>query len=145
MSGWWGRWTSFYLTHHTLWPQNLRYGSQLAWMSVILMVDVHSTILQWNLNVLTFMLEMFLYLWYHIRENIHIQSCWKIKKDNSYHLAFSFVWLLQVGSKGIEAAWAGGERGRQVIDRFLTKVSDLLSEEGLFYMVVIKENIPGNF
>ncbi|XP_011439205.3 methyltransferase N6AMT1 isoform X3 [Magallana gigas] len=48
----------------------------------------------------------------------------------------------EVGSKGIEAAWAGGERGRQVIDRFLTKVSDLLSEEGLFYMVVINENIP---
>ncbi|XP_061178400.1 methyltransferase N6AMT1-like isoform X3 [Saccostrea echinata] len=48
----------------------------------------------------------------------------------------------EVGSKGIEAAWAGGENGRRVIDRFLPKVPDLLSQRGLFYLVVIKENKP---
>ena len=48
----------------------------------------------------------------------------------------------EVGSKGIEASWAGGKDGRQVIDRFLPQVPLLLSETGLFYLIVIKENKP---
>ncbi|XP_055995752.1 methyltransferase N6AMT1-like [Ostrea edulis] len=48
----------------------------------------------------------------------------------------------EVGSRGLEAAWAGGESGRTVIDRFLPKVPDLMSQKGLFYLVVIKENKP---
>lgn len=46
----------------------------------------------------------------------------------------------EVGSGGIEAAWAGGHRGREVIDRMLPCVKELLSESGLFYMVALKEN-----
>lgn len=53
--------------------------------------------------------------------------------------------LLQVGSRGIEAAWAGGERGREVTDRFLPAVAQLLSTEGLFYLITIAENDPGDF
>ncbi|XP_030217179.1 methyltransferase N6AMT1 isoform X2 [Gadus morhua] len=47
-----------------------------------------------------------------------------------------------VGGSGIEAAWAGGRRGREVIDRFLPMVTQLLSDQGLFYLVTIVENCP---
>ena len=48
----------------------------------------------------------------------------------------------EVGSKGIEASWAGGTDGKEVIDRFLPQVPLLLSVTGVFYLVVIKENKP---
>lgn len=50
----------------------------------------------------------------------------------------------QVGSHGIEAAWAGGRNGREVMDRFFPLALDLLSSRGSFYLVTIKENHPGN-
>ncbi|RVE75398.1 hypothetical protein OJAV_G00016420 [Oryzias javanicus] len=48
----------------------------------------------------------------------------------------------EVGSRGIEAAWAGGERGREVTDRFLPLVGELLSLKGVFYLITIAENDP---
>ncbi|XP_013883167.1 methyltransferase N6AMT1 isoform X1 [Austrofundulus limnaeus] len=48
----------------------------------------------------------------------------------------------EVSSRGIEAAWAGGERGREVTDRFLPSVAQLLSHKGLFYLITITENDP---
>lgn len=48
-----------------------------------------------------------------------------------------------MGGTGIEAAWAGGERGREVTDRFLPVVAQLLSSKGLFYLITIAENDPG--
>ena len=48
----------------------------------------------------------------------------------------------EVGSEGIEAAWAGGLDGREVIDRLLPIVADLLSPRGCFYMVLVEENKP---
>ncbi|KAH9273486.1 hypothetical protein BASA83_004152 [Batrachochytrium salamandrivorans] len=48
----------------------------------------------------------------------------------------------EVGSHGIEAAWAGGIDGREVIDEFLPLVPQLLSDRGRFYLVLIKENRP---
>ncbi|XP_060090356.1 methyltransferase N6AMT1 isoform X2 [Heteronotia binoei] len=47
-----------------------------------------------------------------------------------------------VESHGIEAAWAGGKNGREVMDRLFPVVSDLLSTRGLFYLVTVKENNP---
>ncbi|KAA8579476.1 hypothetical protein FQN60_006569 [Etheostoma spectabile] len=47
-----------------------------------------------------------------------------------------------VGSRGIEAAWAGGKRGREVTDRFLPVVAQLLSSKGLFYLITIADNEP---
>lgn len=48
----------------------------------------------------------------------------------------------EVGGRGIEAAWAGGERGREVMDRFFPIVAQLLSNQGLFYLVTVAENDP---
>lgn len=53
------------------------------------------------------------------------------------------IFFFQVGSRGIEAAWAGGERGREVTDRFLPLVGELLSLKGVFYLITIAENDPG--
>ena len=46
----------------------------------------------------------------------------------------------EVGSSGIEASWAGGDRGREVLDRFFPAIPHLLSNNGVFYLVIIKEN-----
>ncbi|KAM4681734.1 methyltransferase N6AMT1 isoform 2-T2 [Amazona ochrocephala] len=48
----------------------------------------------------------------------------------------------EVEGHGIEASWAGGKKGREVMDRVFPLVPDLLSPEGLFYLVTIKENNP---
>lgn len=50
---------------------------------------------------------------------------------------------LQVGSHGIEASWAGGLRGREVMDRFFPMIPQLLSNHGLFYLVTVSDNNPG--
>ncbi|MGH0144592.1 UNVERIFIED_CONTAM: hypothetical protein FKN15_036233 [Acipenser sinensis] len=49
----------------------------------------------------------------------------------------------EVGSCGIEASWAGGRRGREVMDRLFPLVPQLLSNQGLFYLVTVQENNPG--
>jgi len=46
----------------------------------------------------------------------------------------------EIGSQGIEAAWAGGLKGREVMDRLFPFVPQLLSSRGVFYLVIIKEN-----
>ncbi|XP_028836432.1 methyltransferase N6AMT1 isoform X2 [Denticeps clupeoides] len=48
----------------------------------------------------------------------------------------------EVGGRGIEASWAGGRRGREVMDRFFPTVARLLSNQGLFYLVTVAENKP---
>ncbi|XP_060083021.1 methyltransferase N6AMT1-like [Ylistrum balloti] len=46
----------------------------------------------------------------------------------------------EVGSDGIEASWAGGCHGREVMDRLFPLIPDILSPLGIFYLVIIKEN-----
>ncbi|KAI8636838.1 S-adenosyl-L-methionine-dependent methyltransferase [Parasitella parasitica] len=48
----------------------------------------------------------------------------------------------EVGSFGIEASWAGGIDGREVIDQLLPLVKDILSPNGIFYLLLINENKP---
>ncbi|KAI8877232.1 S-adenosyl-L-methionine-dependent methyltransferase [Backusella circina FSU 941] len=48
----------------------------------------------------------------------------------------------EVGSHGIEAAWAGGIDGREVIDELLPKIKSILSPQGIFYLLLINENKP---
>lgn len=42
----------------------------------------------------------------------------------------------------IEKSWAGGANGMEVTDRLLEQVPELLSPQGTFYLVAVKENKP---
>ncbi|PKK80662.1 hypothetical protein RhiirC2_833117 [Rhizophagus irregularis] len=42
----------------------------------------------------------------------------------------------------IEKAWAGGIDGREIIDKMLPLVDKLLSDKGVFYLLLINENKP---
>lgn len=48
----------------------------------------------------------------------------------------------EIGCKGIASSWAGGLNGRQVIDRILPAVQELLSEKGWLYMIALEDNDP---
>uniref|UniRef100_H2UCN5 N-6 adenine-specific DNA methyltransferase 1 n=1 Tax=Takifugu rubripes TaxID=31033 RepID=H2UCN5_TAKRU len=64
------------------------------------------------------------------------------KTSSSNKVSLQPVITSLVGSRGIEAAWAGGSRGREVTDRFLPVVAQLLSTKGSFYLITIAENDP---
>lgn len=42
----------------------------------------------------------------------------------------------------LAAAWAGGWKGRRVVDRFLPLVPTLLSPSGQFFLIAVRENDP---
>ncbi|XP_066582196.1 methyltransferase N6AMT1 [Prorops nasuta] len=42
----------------------------------------------------------------------------------------------------IYKAWAGGKHGREVMERVFKNIPQLLSDSGIFYLLVIKENEP---
>eukprot|EP00271_Cylindrocystis_brebissonii_P014443 TRINITY_DN3579_c0_g1_i11.p1 TRINITY_DN3579_c0_g1~~TRINITY_DN3579_c0_g1_i11.p1 ORF type:complete len:224 (+),score=13.63 TRINITY_DN3579_c0_g1_i11:597-1268(+) len=46
----------------------------------------------------------------------------------------------EVGRAGISAAWAGGFKGREVLDQVLPHVGKLLSPSGCFYLLAVEEN-----
>lgn len=49
----------------------------------------------------------------------------------------------EVGGAGIEASWAGGARGRVVVDRALPQIAALLRRpRGVAYLVTVDENLP---
>ncbi|OEL25020.1 HemK methyltransferase family member 2 [Dichanthelium oligosanthes] len=48
----------------------------------------------------------------------------------------------EIGCKGIASSWAGGLNGRQVINRILPAVREILSERGWLYMVALEDNDP---
>uniref|UniRef100_G3MLQ2 Methyltransferase HEMK2 n=1 Tax=Amblyomma maculatum TaxID=34609 RepID=G3MLQ2_AMBMU len=41
-------------------------------------------------------------------------------------------------------SWAGGAKGREVMDRLAPYVPEMLSDRGLYFLLVIKENDPGD-
>lgn len=45
-------------------------------------------------------------------------------------------------SRLISRAWAGGKNGREVMEKVFPHIPKLLSSNGIFYLVVIKENDP---
>ena len=48
----------------------------------------------------------------------------------------------EVGRGGIAAAWAGGIDGREVLDRMLPDVGDMLSPGGTFLLLLLEQNKP---
>jgi hypothetical protein len=42
----------------------------------------------------------------------------------------------------VAAAWAGGDRGRRVVDRLLPQLGELLSDEGEAFVIAVQENDP---
>ena len=49
----------------------------------------------------------------------------------------------EVGSRGIEASWAGGKDGRVVLDRALPQIAHLLSKpHGAAYVITVDDNLP---
>jgi release factor glutamine methyltransferase len=48
----------------------------------------------------------------------------------------------ELGSQTLPAAWAGGENGRQVMDRLFPLLDRVMSPSGVFYLVCIKQNNP---
>lgn len=51
-------------------------------------------------------------------------------------------WVYDADGCRINAAWAGGWKGRVVIDRVLPLVDEVLSPNGHFFMVTVLENEP---
>ena len=48
----------------------------------------------------------------------------------------------EVGGGGIEASWAGGADGREVLDRLLPRVADALAPGGMFLCILLTQNKP---
>eukprot|EP01031_Cornospumella_fuschlensis_P027867 gene27866-33651_t len=48
----------------------------------------------------------------------------------------------EIQGDGVEASWAGGVDGREVIDKFLPRLKDYLSSRGLCYLILVQENRP---
>lgn len=48
----------------------------------------------------------------------------------------------EVGVGGITASWAGGVDGREVLDRLLPRVKDILSPRGVFLCILLSQNKP---
>ena len=51
----------------------------------------------------------------------------------------------QVGDHSIVASWAGGVKGREVMDRLFPQIPHLLSPSGVFYLLALKENDFGMY
>eukprot|EP00877_Chromochloris_zofingiensis_P002238 jgi/Chrzof1/12014/Cz06g18050.t1 len=48
----------------------------------------------------------------------------------------------EVTGEGIVRSWAGGHRGRRVIDRLLTQLDDVLAPGGQLWLVTVQQNDP---
>ncbi|XP_018564540.1 hemK methyltransferase family member 2 [Anoplophora glabripennis] len=48
----------------------------------------------------------------------------------------------ELSGSGLNRAWAGGTNGREIIDRLSCNISDMLTPEGICYLLLLKENNP---
>lgn len=48
----------------------------------------------------------------------------------------------EISGSGLSRAWAGGANGREIIDKLLCNISDMLTDRGVCYVVLLKENNP---
>ncbi|KAJ9587328.1 hypothetical protein L9F63_019155 [Diploptera punctata] len=73
--------------------------------------------------------------------------CWKNKVDilifNPPYVVTPSEEVYEKGMFGeLSKAWSGGKRGREVMDRIFPEISDILTEDGIFYMIAISDNCP---
>lgn len=71
--------------------------------------------------------------------NINLHLCVDLLVFNPPYVVTSDS---EVGGCGIEASWAGGADGRIVTNRVLSEIPTLLSANGVFYLLLIKQNKP---
>lgn len=76
--------------------------------------------------------------------NMDLLSCFKEKMFDL--ILFNPPYVLtetdELLGNNLNCSWAGGSKGRVVIDRLLLKLPGLLSENGVLYMVILRENNP---
>ncbi|KAJ8923942.1 hypothetical protein NQ315_006718 [Exocentrus adspersus] len=48
----------------------------------------------------------------------------------------------EVSGTGLNRAWAGGVNGREIIDKLLSNISEMLTDKGVCYLLLLKENNP---
>ena len=48
----------------------------------------------------------------------------------------------EVGGTSISASWAGGDAGREVLDRLLPLIDGIMSPRGCVYIIAVRENKP---
>ncbi|XP_022837111.1 hemK methyltransferase family member 2 [Spodoptera litura] len=48
----------------------------------------------------------------------------------------------ECGGCDITASWAGGTKGREITDRLINMIPKKLANNGVFYLLLIEENIP---
>ncbi|CAK1550724.1 unnamed protein product [Leptosia nina] len=76
--------------------------------------------------------------------NMNLASCFI---DNQFDVVifnppYVVTESLECNSYGIEASWAGGVKGREIIDKLLEMLPKILTDQGIFYLLLIEENIP---
>lgn len=75
--------------------------------------------------------------------NMEFLNCFKNKFDIIlFNPPYVVTETDEIKGVGIERSWAGGVNGREIMDKLFPKIPDLLTENGVFYLVVIKENNP---
>lgn len=76
--------------------------------------------------------------------NMDLLSCFK---ENIFDIVlFNPPYVLteteELSGNGLNRSWAGGTKGRNVIDKILVQLPRLLSDNGLLYMLILRENNP---
>lgn len=76
--------------------------------------------------------------------NMDLLSCFK---ENMFDIIlFNPPYVLteadELSGNGLNRSWAGGTKGRTIIDKLLLQLPKVLSENGVLYMLMLRENNP---
>lgn len=83
--------------------------------------------------------------------NVSIEICnmdlFRNFKNNSFDIVlfnppYVVTDMEELNGNGLNRAWAGGDRGRVIIDKFLNDLHRILNVNGICYVVLLKENNP---
>lgn len=76
--------------------------------------------------------------------NMDLLSCFKEKLFDIilFNPPYVLTEINETFGNDLNRSWAGGSNGRDITDKFLLQLPNLLSENGVCYMVILKENNP---